>query len=145
MNVIGKKSLQPLITTIAGVIMAGIAIPLIINATMNIEDGFIHIFLALFFGLLACIIIYNAYFFITLPKDIIILDEENKTVTVYVTRRKKKTFKTDEIKSVSLRRPTRSYRRIVAHIVFETNSGERAVARFITDPESVTFALSRVK
>jgi len=140
MRAIGKKSVQPLITTIIGVIGAGLMLPLTIRL-FSLDNTYAKIFLSIFYLAWGATIIYNAFFLIILPRDIIILDEENKTVTIYLTRTRKKVLRLDDIQYINMRRPTIAYRRVVTHLLFETKSGEKVVARFITNGDGVIYTV----
>lgn len=144
MTAIGKKSLQPLINTVLGTIIA-LAVPISIISTTDDMGLDYYIWMSVYCAVVAAIIIYHAYFLIVLPKDIIFLNSDTGEVTVYVTRRKKRSFNVNEIANIRRTRPTVTFWRMVANLTFVLSDGRKVRARFITDPDSVTFALSRTK
>lgn len=144
MKAIGKKSLQPLINTVLGIIIA-LAVPISIISTTNDVGLNYYIWMSVYCAVVAAIIVYHAYFLIVLPKDIIFLNGDTGEVTVYVTRRKKRSFNVNEIANIRRTRPTVTFWRMVANLTFVLSDGRKIRARFITDPDSVTFALSRTK
>lgn len=143
MTTIGKKSLTPLIITIVGIIIA-VIVPL--SASSAIQDGGQRIlWISVHCVAITAIVIYHAYFLITLPKNIILLNDETDEVTVFVSRWKKVSFNVREIKNLRRTRPTITFWRIVANLTFVLTDGRKIRARFITDPDGVAFALFRKK
>jgi len=142
MKVIGKKSAQPAVSAICGLIFAAIATPLWIHTISAVSSfsGLMYAILAIFYAILVWMIIYNGYFFITLPQNIIILNEESGEVTVYLSRNKKESFNVSDIKEVYKTRPVIFITRVTAHVMIETER-KRVRARFIVNPDGAIYAL----
>lgn len=89
-NVIGRKSLIPAVSTAGGIVFAAIAVQLTVNIFGAASGSFyVYPVFALFYAAIAYILIYNGYFLIALPRDIILLNEDNGDVTVILPAEKR--------------------------------------------------------